>query len=638
MMRSTRSVAACLLLSLTSCGTGASDTSEAPQTLGSLRASNASLQDIETALNAFPDVQVLGSHEDGVPYMILGEMGGTGRTTAGASAWQAHALLVPALERIAPSFRLDARDLVPQRISRDEQGHTHLRYAQTKDGLPVVGGELVVHLDAEGRVYAVNGSARDGEQVPSTPGIAPEAAQQVALKNTPGASALEGVPRLVYVRASAKDRLHLAWEVRVTGQSATMPLRDRVYVNTTDTSIVLRVPELHTALNRKVHSANNATSLPGTLRRGEGQGPTGDAYVDRSFDVLGLTYDCFKTVFGRDSYDNAGHALINTVHYSTNYVNAFWNGTQLVCGDGDGVNSGPLCTDLDVVAHELAHAVTEHESDLIYAGESGALSESLSDIFASVCKSWSTSWSTGPDVWKIGDDIWTPGIAGDALRYMDDPPLDGSSLDYYEDYTASTDVHYASGISNLAFKLLSTGGVHPRERSLLEVPGIGIEAAARIFYKASTDFFTANTTFEQARTYTEFAAQQLESSLALLDSVSFAWEAAGVFRVYPQFCTLLTPRAGTRSSLSGKVNSNRYYCADAAAYASTRFATSAGTGDVDLYVRFGAAPTKSAYDCRPFSAGNVETCGWSSRPTAGRYWIWLHGYRAYSGVTFSYSF
>ncbi|MCP3100047.1 M4 family metallopeptidase [Myxococcus sp. K15C18031901] len=648
MMRSNRWLAACLSLSLSGCGTGALEPSEAPraeasktdasQTEGRVLTSDARLQDIATALSVFPDVQVLGSHPDGVPYMIHGELGGVGQALAGVTAWQAHALVSPALERIAPSFRLDARDLVPQRISRDAQGRTHLRYAQTKEGLSVLGGELVVHLDASGQVYAVNGSARDGEQVSSKPGIAPEAAQQVALRKTPGASALEGVPRLVYVRATEKDSLRLAWEVRVTGKHTALPLRDRVYVDAMDTAIVLRVPEIHALLNRKVYSANNGTSLPGTLRRSEGQGATGDAYVDSHFDVLGTTYDCFSTLFGRDSYDDAGHALSSTVHYSNNYVNAFWDGTQLVCGDGDGVNSGPLCTDLDVVVHELTHAVTDFESGLVYAGESGALSESLSDIFAATCESWTTSWSTGPDVWKIGEDIWTPATPNDALRYMDDPALDGASLDSYEDYSSSTDVHYGSGIPNLAFKLLATGGVHPRGRSTIEVPGIGVEAAARIFYKANTDYFTSSTTFEQAKTYTEYAAQALGYSAAVVESVSLAWQVVYIPLNFPVFCTTLPPFSGTVTNLSGVLNSNRYYCASAGAYTTTLFTIGGGTGDADLYVRFGAAPTKNLYDCRPFTGGNTEVCTVTARPTAGKYWIMINAYRAYSGVTFSYSF
>ena len=638
MMRRFHWLAACLSLSVFGCGTEEVEPSVASETEGRVLTSDARLQDVATALSALPDVQVLGAHPDGVPYMIHGELGWVGESLAGFTAGQAHARVDPALERIAPAFRLDARDLVPQRISRDAQGRTHLRYAQTKDGLPVLGGELVVHLDAAGQVYAVNGSARDGEQVSSRPGIAPEAAWQVALRNTPGASDVEGAPRLVYVRATAEEPLRLAWEVRVTGQGAAMPLRDRVYVDASEASVVLRVPEIHDLLNRKVYSANSTTSLPGTLKRSEGQGPTGDTHVDGLFDTLGTTYSCFNTLFGRDSYDNAGHALTGTVHYSRNYVNAYWDGSQLVCGDGDGINSRQLCTDADVVAHELTHAVTETESALLYTGEPGSLNESMSDIFAAVCESWSSAWSTGADVWKIGEDVWTPSTPGDALRYMNDPALDGSSLDYYENFTSSTDPHYGSGISNLAFKLLATGGTHPRGRSTTEVTGVGVETAARIFYRASTVYFTSSTTFEQAKTYTELAAQDLGFSATVVEAVRRVWEIVGIPIRLPVICTSLPPYSGTVSSLSGTLNSNRYYCANAAAFASTLFTITGGTGDADLYVRFGAAPTKTTYDCRPYKTGNTEACTVPVQPTAGKYWIMINAAQAYSGVTLSYSF
>ncbi|RKH72003.1 hypothetical protein D7X96_06535 [Corallococcus interemptor] len=179
-----------------------------------------------------------------------------------------------------------------------------------------------------------------------------------------------------------------------------------------------------------------------------------------------------------------------------------------------------------------------------------------------MCESWSTAWSTSADIWKIGEDVWTPATPGDALRYMNDPALDGSSLDDYGNFSSSTDPHQGSGISNLAFKLLATGGT-------------------------------------------------------------------------PRPCP---PYSGTVSSLSGTLNSNRYYCASAAAFASTLFTITGGTGDADLYVRFGAAPTKTTYDCRPYKTGNTEACTVPVQPTAGKYWIMINAAQAYSGVTLSYSF
>ncbi|MFP2913726.1 M4 family metallopeptidase, partial [Pyxidicoccus sp. 3LFB2] len=188
-----------------------------------------------------------------------------------------------------------------------------------------------------------------------------------------------------------------------------------------------------------------------------------DPVVNTNYDHLGTVYNCYSSLFGRDSYDNLGKVLISTVHHRVNYVNAFWDGTQMVYGDGDGVNASNLANSLDVTAHELTHAVTDTESDLIYSGESGGLNESMSDIFGAVCEWYGDGASdVSARHWLIGDDVWTPSIPNDALRYMNSPTLDGDSLDYYPDYSAGTGVHYSSGISNLAFYLLSQGGTHPR--------------------------------------------------------------------------------------------------------------------------------------------------------------------------------
>ena len=124
------------------------------------------------------------------------------------------------------------------------------------------------------------------------------------------------------------------------------------------------------------------------MRRSEGQAATTDLDIDGAYDNTGAFYDAFAGFWGRDSYDNAGAPLLSTVHYSTNYCNAFWNGAQMVYGDGDASFGCPLARALDVTAHELTHAITERESGLIYSGESGAINESISDSFAAFVEAW----------------------------------------------------------------------------------------------------------------------------------------------------------------------------------------------------------------------------------------------------------
>ncbi|MBN9683684.1 MULTISPECIES: M4 family metallopeptidase [unclassified Corallococcus] len=626
MTRRHRWLLAGLTFTLSACGAGGPD-AEAPPA-----PSEARLGDLKSALGALPGAEVRGVHADGVPQFIQGELGTAGRPLSGASAWQAHALLEPTLLRVLPAFRLTAKDLVPKRIHTDELGNTHLRYTQTKGGLPVVNEELIVHLDAKGQVYAVNGTARDGEPLPAAARIAPEAASAAALAASPPGSRAEA-PREVFVRPDPDAALVRAFEVVVSGQDADgMPLRDRVYVSAADGQEVLRAPEFHAARNRKVCSVGGPNS--GTCRI-EGQGATGDTAIDKTYDNLGLFYDCFQANFGRDSWNGMGAQLLAQVHYGTSYANAYFDGAKLVCGDGSLPQLGQPCEDPDIVVHEFMHGVTETTSDLIYSGESGALSESLSDIYAATCGSWASgTWSTATSVWHIAETAWTPGTSGDALRYMNDPAADGASVDYAPDLNSGTDVHYGSGVANLAFKLMATGGVHPRGKTLVNVPAIGVQAAAHIFWYANMNLFTRNTNLYAARTATRVAAQSLGYSTAVQDAVDAAWSAVGVGVTTTPSCTPL-PNNTTVSLLSGSASSQKYYCFDVPANTPSTVSISSGTGDVDLYTRFAMAPTTQIYDCRPYLSGNNETCNLVARPTAGRQYILLRGYSAYSGVSLS---
>jgi Zn-dependent metalloprotease len=630
-----RILAALLTLPLAACAV--EDSGEAlkenTDSVGSL-----SSADVKAALSAIPGAQVLGTHEDGVvPFMVRGDFGSTGPS------------LADALNRIAPIFRLQATDLVVKSTRVDEQGHTHIRYAQTKNGLPVVGGELIVHVDPDGRIYAANGSARDGETVASVARISGEAARAAALESTVGRRlATEGDARLVYIRSEKDSRLKLAYEVVVTGEGAELPIRNHVFVSALTGAVEASITDIHTVLNRAVYSANNGSTLPGTLKRSEGGAATGDTHVDDNYGHLGTTYNCYKTNFNRDSYNNAGAQLKSTVHYSTSYTNAYWNGTQMVYGDSDGVQSAPLGKSLDVTVHELTHAVTSSESNLTYSGESGALNEGMSDIFGAYCESWNRAWTVDAAVWMVGDDVWTPATPGDALRYMANPTQDGSSKDYYpERYTGTSDnggVHWNSGIANLAFKLLTTGGTHPRAKTTVNVTGIGIQKAGAIFYKANTDLMTASTNFAQAKTYMETAAEQLYGvGAAEKASVTQAWQAVGVGggTTPPPTCTAPVALTNGVTVTGISADSNAWSCtytlAVPAGSSNLAFNLSGGTGDGDMYVKFGSEPTSTTYDCRPYAGGNTETCTFAA-PQTGTYYVKIFGYSAASGMSLKGSY
>jgi bacillolysin len=247
------------------------------------------------------------------------------------------------------------------------------------------------------------------------------------------------------------------------------------------------------------------------------------AAVDAHY-YAGKTYDYYKNVFNRNSYDNKGAALKSSVHYSRNYNNAFWNGAQMVYGDGDGTTFVPLSGGLDVVAHELTHAVTDFSSDLVYQNESGALNEAISDIFGTILEFHTNN---NPD-FEIGEDIYTPNTAGDALRSMSDPTKYGDPDHYSKRYTGTSDnggVHTNSGIINKAAYLLSQGGTHYG----VTVSGVGTDKLGAIFYRANTVYFTSSTNFSQARAGLVQAATDLYgASSAEVTSVNKAFDAVGV--------------------------------------------------------------------------------------------------------------
>lgn len=245
--------------------------------------------------------------------------------------------------------------------------------------------------------------------------------------------------------------------------------------------------------------------------------------VDAHF-YAGRTFDYYKNVFNRNSYDNKGGALKSSVHYGRSYNNAFWNGTQMVYGDGDGTTFIPLSGAIDVVAHELTHAVTDTSSDLIYQNESGALNEAISDIFGTLVEFYDNN---NPD-YEIGEDIYTPNKANDALRSMSDPAKYGDPDHYSKRYTGTQDnggVHTNSGIINKAAYLLAKGGTHYG----VNVTGIGNDMVGEIYYRANTTYLTASSTFSQARAaLVQAAADLYGASSAEVNSVKQSFSAVGV--------------------------------------------------------------------------------------------------------------
>jgi Zn-dependent metalloprotease len=219
---------------------------------------------------------------------------------------------------------------------------------------------------------------------------------------------------------------------------------------------------------RSIADAHGTTTLPGTVVRIEGAPDTGDAAVDEAYAGLGATHAFWLDVFGRVSIDGAGLPLDATVHYGQDYDNAYWDGSRMVFGDGDGEVFTRFTVALDVIGHELTHGVTQYTADLTYQGQSGALNESVSDVFGSLVAQYTAGQTAAEASWLIGEGLFTPAVHGVALRSMrapgtayDDPvlgkdPQPATMADYVETDDDAGGVHTNSGIPNHAFFLAAT--------------------------------------------------------------------------------------------------------------------------------------------------------------------------------------
>ncbi|WP_344950067.1 M4 family metallopeptidase [Actinomadura miaoliensis] len=282
---------------------------------------------------------------------------------------------------------------------------------------------------------------------------------------------------------------------------------------------------------RTIYDAGQREDLPGREVRAEGQEATGDTATDQSYDWLGVTFDFFESAYRRDSIDGAGLPLLSTVHYGRDYANAFWDGQQMVYGDGDGTVFLGFTEPLDVTGHELTHGVTQYTANLDYYGQSGALNESVSDVFGSLIKQSHLGQTADQADWLIGQGLLGDSVNGVALRSMkepgtayDDPrlgkdPQPGHMDDYVETYRDNGGVHINSGIPNRAFYLAATA-----------IGGHAWEKAGRIWYDTLTggglstevDFagFAAETVKTATRLYGADAAETA--------AVKEAWSGVGV--------------------------------------------------------------------------------------------------------------
>ena len=287
---------------------------------------------------------------------------------------------------------------------------------------------------------------------------------------------------------------------------------------------------------RAIFDAQNGTNLPGAPVRNEGDPPTGDAATDEAYDYSGNTYDYYSAIHNRNSIDGNGMRLDSTVHYSQGYDNAFWNGQQMVYGDGD-EDLPPdqrlfnrFTISLSVVGHELTHGVTQHEAGLAYFAQSGALNESMSDVFGALVRQWALNQTAAEADWLVGEGLFTENVNGVAIRSMkapgtayDDPILgkdpQPAHMDNYQNVPYDNGgVHINSGIPNHAFY-----------RAAVELGGYAWEKMGQIWYVTLKDKLKSLSQFADAARLTHETAGELYGSGSLeQQAVRVGWNAVGL--------------------------------------------------------------------------------------------------------------
>ncbi|MEU5116703.1 M4 family metallopeptidase [Streptomyces longwoodensis] len=473
-----------------------------------------------------------------------------------------HAALVKSAQadtaRTAQGLGLGAQEkLVVKDVVKDNDGTVHTRYERTYAGLPVLGGDLVVHTppasQAAGTVSTTfNNNRRTVKVASTTATYSKSAAEAKALTSARSLDAQRPAAdsaRKVIWAGSGMPRL--AWETVVTGlQDDGTPSRLHVVTDATTGAELFRFQDVKTgtgntqysgsvSLNttlsgstyqlydttrggHKTYSLGGGTSGTGTLMTdaddvwGNGSGSnTQTAGADAAYGAQ-ETWDFYKNTFGRSGIRNDGVAAYSRVHYSSGYVNAFWDDSCFCMTYGDGTSNTHALTSLDVAGHEMSHGVTSNTAGLDYSGESGGLNEATSDIFGTGVEFYANNSSDVGD-YLIGEKI---NINGDGapLRYMDKPSKDGGSADSWYSGVGNLDVHYSSGPANHMFYLLSEGSGSKTINGVtynsptsdgVAVTGIGRAAALQIWYKALTSYMTSSTNYASARTAALNAAAAL---------------------------------------------------------------------------------------------------------------------------------
>ncbi|WP_346164734.1 M4 family metallopeptidase [Streptomyces graminearus] len=483
-----------------------------------------------------------------------------GALEAKLSPAQHNALIQSAQDKTTDTARtlgLGAKEkLVVKDVTKDADGTLHTRYERTYEGLPVLGGDLIVHTPpaslAAGTVSATYNNKNKIQVSSTTATYTKAAAEGKALKAAKALDAAKPAAdsaRKVIWAGSGTPKL--AWETVIGGfQDDGTPSKLHVITDATTGKELYRYQGIETGVGNtrysgqvsltstqsgssynltdgtrgghKTYNLNHGSSGTGTLFSQSsdtwGDGTNSSAATAGADAAYGAqeTWDFYKNTFGRSGIKNDGVGAYSRTHYGNSYVNAFWDDSCFCMTYGDGSGNNDPLTALDVAGHEMSHGVTSNTAGLDYSGESGGLNEATSDIFGTGVEFYANN-SSDPGDYLIGEKIDINGD-GTPLRYMDKPSKDGGSADSWYSGVGNLDVHYSSGPANHMFYLLSEGsgskvinGVTYNSPTSdgVAVTGIGRDAALQIWYKALTSYMTSSTNYAGARTAALNAAAAL---------------------------------------------------------------------------------------------------------------------------------
>ena len=458
-----------------------------------------------------------------------------------------------------------ARDVIV-----DADGSEHVRLARSYRGLPVIGGDMVVHSSRSGSFLDASRTLRQTIALDIRARIGGAEAVRAAVLARSGSP--EGVPQLVVYARGAQPQL--AYSVRLHGEQADgTPSELNVIVDATNGAVLESWEDVHTApvvgtgetlfagdvpitaeqttsftltdntrgggktldmKNRQVGKGTamtDADNLWGNNTTGDRATVAADAHYG-----VALTWDYFKLVHGRNGIANDGKGANARVHYGRNYANAYWSDSCfcMTFGDGNGSSIKPLVS-IDVAGHEMAHGVTSRTAGLVYSGESGGLNEATSDIFGTMVEYYASNTQDLPD-YLVGEKLFTNGTS--VIRNMMKPSIDGVSADCYYPSVGGIDVHYSSGIANHFYFLLAEGttGGAPSPTCVAgntrvatgtgTLSGIGRAKAEKIWYRALTVYMTTSTNYAAARQATLKAAADLHGAGSPeVNAVAAAWTA-----------------------------------------------------------------------------------------------------------------